>query len=61
MNIDVVSETEINRSIEVVSGFAADPENAPLWYANIKSVEWRTPPPVQLGSRLDFVAHFLGR
>jgi hypothetical protein len=61
MNLDVVSEAVISRPIEDVSRFAADPDNAPMWYANIKSVVWRTPPPVQLGSRLDFVAHFLGR
>ncbi len=37
------------------------PSNAPTWYANIESVNWRTPAPVRAGSRLDFVAHFLGR
>ena len=37
------------------------PTNATEWYANITSVDWQTPPPVAVGSRMDFVAQFLGR
>ncbi len=44
-----------------VAAFAGDPGNAPSWYVNIESVRWQTPPPVQVGSRMDFVAKFLGR
>jgi hypothetical protein len=44
-----------------VSAYAADPSNAPDWYVNIRSVEWRTEPVVRVGSRVDFVAQFLGR
>jgi uncharacterized membrane protein len=61
MHVDVVKSVVINRSVADVSQYAADPDNAPLWYQNIKSVEWRTPRPVQVGSQIDFVAHFLGR
>ncbi len=61
MSVDVTVETTIERPPEVVAAFAGDPTNAPKWYANIKSVEWRTPPPVAVGSRMDFVAQFLGR
>src|SRR5262249_56709788 len=35
--------------------------NAPEWYTNIESIKWLTEPPVAVGSRMDFVAHFLGR
>ena len=61
MSVDVEVETTIERPTEVVASFAGDPTNAPQWYANIRSVQWRTPPPVEVGSRMDFVAQFLGR
>jgi uncharacterized protein YndB with AHSA1/START domain len=61
MTVDVLNTVIINRAVEDVSRYAADPDKAPLWYRNIKSVEWKTPRPVQVGSRIDFVAHFLGR
>jgi len=61
MDVDVVTETTIGRPADVVAAYAADPSNAPQWYKNIESVKWETPPPVQLGSRLAFVARFLGR
>jgi hypothetical protein len=61
MSVDVVTEITIARPVEVVAAYASDPSNAPDWYANIDSVEWETPPPVQVGARLAFVARFLGR
>jgi hypothetical protein len=44
-----------------VAAYAAEPVNAPDWYVNIASVEWLTPAPMRVGSRLAFVAAFLGR
>jgi uncharacterized membrane protein len=61
MGVDVVSDIVIDRPVEVVSAYVQDPSHAPEWYANIDSVEWETPPPVAVGSRLRFVARFLGR
>ena len=61
MAVDVTVETRIERPVEDVAAFAGDPGNAPSWYINIESVRWQTPPPMQVGSRMDFVATFLGR
>ena len=59
--VDVVTEIVIDRPCAEVAAYAADPSHAPEWYANIQSVRWQTDPPVRVGSRMDFVARFLGR
>ena len=61
MPVDVVTSIEIKRPREAVAAYAADPDNATAWYQNITAVEWRTPPPLAVGSRIAFVAQFLGR
>jgi hypothetical protein len=61
MGVDVEVETTIRQPPAVVAAFAGDPSNATEWYANIMSVDWQTSPPVAVGSRMDFVARFLGR
>ena len=59
--VDVVREIEIGRPRPEVAGYACDPDNARSWYRNIKDVEWRSEPPLAVGSKLAFVAEFLGR
>ncbi len=61
MSVDVQTEIVIDRPVREVAAYAADPSHAPDWYANIESVQWRTDPPVRVGSRVAFVARFLGR
>ena len=61
MPVDVVTRMDIARPRHVVAEYASDPSNATAWYENIKRVEWKTTPPVSVGSRIAFVAHFLGR
>jgi uncharacterized protein YndB with AHSA1/START domain len=59
--VDVLTEIEIDRPRAEVAEFAASPDNAPRWYTNIESVEWKTAPPLSVGGRIAFVARFLGR
>jgi uncharacterized protein YndB with AHSA1/START domain len=59
--VDVQCERTIPRPRSEVAAYAADPDNTTSWYANIKAVEWETPRPLAVGSRLAFSATFLGR
>ena len=61
MEVDVVTEIEIGCPREEVAAYASDPDNATSWYRNIKRVEWRSERPLRVGSRIAFVAEFLGR
>lgn len=60
MNLDVEVSTTINCPVDAVAAYAGDPANAPEWYVNIKSVVLHDDA-VEVGSKADFVAHFLGR
>jgi hypothetical protein len=59
--VDVQCEIEIARPRAEVAAYACDPDHTTEWYANIEGVEWRSPRPLAVGSRLAFVAKFLAR
>jgi uncharacterized membrane protein len=61
VSVDVTTEIIIERPPGVVSVYACDPANAPLWYSNIKSIQWKSEQLVHVGSRIAFVAEFLGK
>ena len=61
MPVDVKTQIEIERPRSEVAAYAAAPDKATSWYQNIKAVEWETSPPLTVGSRVAFVAEFLGR
>ena len=61
MSVDVITEIVIRRPRGQVADYSANPDNAPMWYVNIKEVQWKSSPTLALGSRIAFVATFLGQ
>ena len=61
MFVDVETVIDIDRPRPEVARYSSNPDNATSWYRNIKAVEWKSPKPLAVGSRIAFVAHFLGR
>jgi len=59
MKVDVETSIVIDKPRGKVAKFAANPANAPRWYANIESVEWKTAHRVEVGSKIAFVARLL--
>jgi hypothetical protein len=59
--VDVLTEIEIDRPRQDVAAYASNPDNAMAWYENIKGVQWNKDKPLEVGSRIVFVAQFLGK
>lgn len=61
MAVDVLTDIRIDRPRNLVAAYASDPANATAWYRNIRSSELTTDGPLGVGSKMAFVAEFLGR
>ena len=61
MPVEVLTEVVIARPRAEVAAFASNPDNAPAWYVNIKSAQRKSEPPLRVGSKVAFVAYFLGK
>jgi len=59
--VEVETSIDIECPRTVVAAYVSNPDNATEWYVNIRSVDWKTPRPAVVGSRVAFVANFLGR
>lgn len=59
--VNVLTEIIINKPIDKVAEYAANPDNAPEWYVNIKTAEWKSSKPLTVGSLITFKAQFLGK
>ena len=61
MRVDVRTSIEIDRPRPEVAAYASDPDNATAWYRNITAIEWKSPKPAVVGSKIAFLARFMGR
>jgi uncharacterized membrane protein len=61
MDNDVVTDIEIDRPRSEVADYVSNPDNATTWYQNITKVEWKSPRPLEVGSKVAFEAQFMGQ
>jgi hypothetical protein len=60
VHVRVTNAIIIDRPRSEVAAFATDPARAREWHSDVRDVRWNRQP-VAVGSRLAFVAAFLGR
>jgi hypothetical protein len=58
--IDVSSHIQIRRPRDEVGAYALNLDNARKWVANLSSLEWITPPPLAVRSRIRLVTELFG-
>ena len=60
MKVNVSSQIEIKRPRGEVAAYVMNLDNARHWLVNLKSVEWKTQPPLAVRSRIALVAELFG-
>ena len=61
MAIDTRAVIDVARPRQQVAAYLRDPGNDPRWIGGLRSARLLTGPPVDVGSRVERVASFLGR
>jgi Polyketide cyclase / dehydrase and lipid transport len=59
--IDVSSHIEIERPREQVGAYTLNLDNARKWVGNLRSLDWITPPPLAVRSRIGLVTELFGQ
>ncbi|MEO2074234.1 MAG: hypothetical protein ABGX20_02465 [Bacillus sp. (in: firmicutes)] len=57
--VDVLTDIIIQCPREQVAAYAANPENAPEWYVNIKKAVWQSEKSVDVGARIAFMSSMM--
>jgi hypothetical protein len=58
--IDVSSHIEITRAREDIGAYTFNLDNAREWFGNLRSLEWLTPPPLAVRSRIRVATELFG-
>ena len=56
--ITITIKTEIDVPADEVFAFVADFSNNPAWQSGVETVDWTSPPPIQVGSTYDQTISF---
>jgi hypothetical protein len=59
--VDVRTEIVIDRPRTDVAAYASNPDNAMVWYQNVKDVRWNSAKRLEVGARIVFAAQFMGQ
>lgn len=61
MIVQFQADSVIRRPVEDVYRYVTDPANDPSWDPDVASIRLLTPPPISVGSRIEYGFRFMGR